>query len=42
MARRRSLLVIVSDFLSEPGWDVLLALLARRHEVVAIQDRRSP
>ena len=42
MARRRSLIVIVSDFISEPGWDVLLALLARRHEVVAIQvaDRR--
>ena len=37
MARRRSLIVIVSDFISEPGWDVLLALLARRHEVVAIQ-----
>ena len=37
MARRRSLIVIVSDFISEPGWDVMLALLARRHEVVAIQ-----
>lgn len=37
MARRRSLIVIVSDFISEPGWDILLALLARRHEVVAIQ-----
>ena len=37
MARRRSLIVIVSDFISEPGWDVLLVLLARRHEVVAIQ-----
>jgi uncharacterized protein (DUF58 family) len=37
MARRRSLIVIVSDFISEPGWEVLLALLARRHEVVAIQ-----
>ncbi|MEP7193860.1 MAG: VWA domain-containing protein, partial [Actinomycetota bacterium] len=37
LARRRSLIVIVSDFISEPGWDVLLALLARRHEVVAIQ-----
>jgi uncharacterized protein (DUF58 family) len=37
MARRRSLIVIVSDFISEPGWHVLLALLARRHEVVAIQ-----
>jgi len=37
IARRRSLIVIVSDFISEPGWDVPLALLARRHEVVAIQ-----
>jgi len=37
LARRRSLIVIVSDFISEPGWDALLALLARRHEVVAIQ-----
>jgi uncharacterized protein (DUF58 family) len=37
LARRRSLILIVSDFISEPGWDNLLALLARRHEVVAIQ-----
>jgi uncharacterized protein (DUF58 family) len=37
MARRRSLIVIVSDFISEPGWEILLALLAKRHEVVAIQ-----
>jgi len=37
MARRRSLIVVVSDFLSEPGWERPLALLARRHEVVAIQ-----
>ena len=42
IARRRSLVVIVSDFLSEPGWERPLALLSRRHEVVAIQiaDRR--
>jgi len=42
MARRRSLIIIVSDFISEPGWEVPLTLLARRHEVVAIQigDRR--
>ena len=40
--RRRSLLVIVSDFLSEPGWQAALGQLARRHDVVAIQvvDRR--
>ncbi len=37
LARRRSLLVIVSDFISEPGWDKHLALLSRRHDVVAIQ-----
>jgi uncharacterized protein (DUF58 family) len=42
IARRRSLLVVVSDFISEPGWERPLALLARRHDVVAIQvlDRR--
>lgn len=40
--RRRSLVVIVSDFLSRPGWQGLLSQLARRNEVVAIQvvDRR--
>jgi uncharacterized protein (DUF58 family) len=42
IARRRSLIVIVSDFLSEPGWERPLALLARRHDVLAVQvvDRR--
>src|SRR6185295_18684165 len=40
--RRRSLVVVVSDFRSEPGWQGLLGQLARRHDVVAIQvvDRR--
>jgi uncharacterized protein (DUF58 family) len=40
--RRRSLLVIVTDFLSEPGWQGPLGQLARRHDVVAVQvvDRR--
>jgi uncharacterized protein (DUF58 family) len=40
--RRRSLVVIVSDFLSEPGWQSPLGQLARRHDVVPIQvvDRR--
>ena len=40
--RHRSLVVIVSDFLSQPGWQGLLGRLARRHDVVAIQvvDRR--
>ena len=37
LARRRSLVVIVSDFISAPGWERPLALLARRHDVVAIQ-----
>jgi len=37
IARRRSLIVIVSDFLTEPGWERPLALLARRHDVIALQ-----
>jgi uncharacterized protein (DUF58 family) len=42
IARRRSLVVLVSDFITEPGWERPLAMLARRHDVVAIQvlDRR--
>lgn len=35
--KRRSLVVIVSDFLTEPGWERPLSLLAQRHEVVAIR-----
>jgi uncharacterized protein (DUF58 family) len=35
--KRRSLVFIVSDFISEPGWEQPLHLLARRHEVVAIR-----
>jgi uncharacterized protein (DUF58 family) len=35
--KRRSLVFIVSDFISEPGWERPLALLAQRHEVVAIR-----
>lgn len=35
--RQRSLVFIVSDFVSEPGWERPLALLARRHEVVALR-----
>lgn len=35
--KRRSLVFVVSDFISEPGWERSLALLARRHEVVAIR-----
>jgi uncharacterized protein (DUF58 family) len=37
LARRRSLLVVVSDFISQPGWERPLSLLTRRHDVVAIQ-----
>jgi uncharacterized protein (DUF58 family) len=42
IARRRSLVVVVSDFISEPGWERPLGLLTRRHDVVVIQvqDRR--
>jgi uncharacterized protein (DUF58 family) len=35
--RRRSLVFVVSDFISEPGWERPLARLAQRHEVVAIR-----
>jgi len=35
--RRRSLVFVVSDFISTPGWEDLLALLARRHEVLAVR-----
>ena len=35
--KRRSLVVLVSDFLSEPGWERPLALLGERHELVAIR-----
>jgi len=35
--RRRSLVFVVSDFISAPGWDVALARLAQRHEVVAVR-----
>jgi uncharacterized protein (DUF58 family) len=37
MIRRRSVVVVVSDFISEPGWEQALSRLARRHEVVALQ-----
>ena len=39
---RRSLVVVVSDFISGPGWERPLSMLCRRHDVVAIQvlDRR--
>jgi uncharacterized protein (DUF58 family) len=37
VVRRRSLVFVVSDFVSEPGWERPLALLAQRHEVVAVR-----
>lgn len=35
--RRRSLVVIVSDFISAPGWERPLHLLSRRHELLAVR-----
>jgi uncharacterized protein (DUF58 family) len=35
--RRRSVVFVISDFISRPGWGKALGLLARRHEVVAIR-----
>jgi uncharacterized protein (DUF58 family) len=37
MMQRRSLVFIVSDFMSTPGWGEPLAHLARRHEVLAVR-----
>jgi uncharacterized protein (DUF58 family) len=37
VVRRRSLVFVVSDFISEPGWGRPLAQLARRNEVIAIR-----
>ena len=35
--RRRSMVVIVSDFISAPGWEKPLHLLNGRHEVLAVR-----
>ena len=35
--RRRSTVFVVSDFISEPGWQKALGQLAQRHEVVAVR-----
>jgi uncharacterized protein (DUF58 family) len=35
--RRRSTVFVVSDFLTEPGWELPLGRLAQRHEVVAVR-----
>jgi hypothetical protein len=37
MIRRRSLIFIISDFISAPGWERPLSLLTQRHEVLAIR-----
>jgi uncharacterized protein (DUF58 family) len=35
--KRRSLVFVVSDFISQPGWEAALGRLARRHEVVTVR-----
>ena len=35
--RRRSVVFVVSDFISEAGWEAPLARLAERHDVVAVR-----
>jgi hypothetical protein len=40
--KRRSLVFVISDFISAPGWERSLNLLTQRHEVMAVRlfDRR--
>jgi uncharacterized protein (DUF58 family) len=42
LARRRGRLVVISDFLGQPGWERPLRTLAARHDVLAVEvvDRR--
>jgi len=35
--KRRSVVFMVSDFISKPGWGKSLALLSRRHEIIAVR-----
>lgn len=35
--KRRSLIFVVSDFISEPGWERSLKLLAQRHELLGMR-----
>jgi uncharacterized protein (DUF58 family) len=35
--RKRSLILIISDFISRPGWERTLGLLSQRHEVVVVR-----
>jgi len=35
--KRRSLVIVVSDFISDPGWSRALALLGQRHDLLAVR-----
>lgn len=35
--KRRSLIFVISDFISSPGWESTLSLLGQRHEVIAVR-----
>ncbi len=37
MIKRRSLIFVISDFISAPGWEKPLRLLSHRHEVLAVR-----
>ncbi|HET9771091.1 MAG TPA: DUF58 domain-containing protein [Acidimicrobiia bacterium] len=37
LARRRSVVVVISDFLSTPGWEAALGRLGTRHELVVAE-----
>jgi uncharacterized protein (DUF58 family) len=37
IVKRRSTIFLVSDFISAPGWEALLAHLAQRHDVTAVR-----
>ena len=37
LLRRRSMVFVLSDFISAPGWSAPLGRLARRHEVLAVR-----
>ena len=37
MIKRRSLVFIISDFISTPGWEKPLGILTQRHEVLAVR-----
>ena len=35
--KRRSLVFVISDFMSEPGWERPLSMLSQKHEVIAVR-----